>query len=264
MITFPAYLWPPIWDIKPTSASMLRDAKASRKRDWSMGPRIPQRWSRPPWPHINTVGFVIGSTGGRWEARVSSRVSAALCSSVRPAWAGCSVRDLRYAVTKAEYASLLFGIDCMRLKDGNSNTDVVFCAGLVGKEESVVRTLLKGYIPRMISNMLSREWRGRGDKQTSKAFPPLPITPFNPRIKSPESDSSSSIRLVQSSFPVHTSTCSVYGAIVWRRGVLRSISRSGGVPAHAHPVESHVGWLDAVRPICQCVDVVVKVRIRET
>ena len=47
-----------------------------------------------------------------------------------------------------------------------------------------------------------------GGRRTSKDFPPLPISPLSPRTKSPEGDSSSSIRLVQSSFPVQTTTCS--------------------------------------------------------
>jgi hypothetical protein len=35
-------------------------------------------------------------------------------------------------------------------------------------------------------------------------------------------------------------TCSEYAAIVFRSGVLRSMSRSGGVEAHSHVGEGHV------------------------
>lgn len=51
--------------------------------------------------------------------------------------------------------------------------------------------------------------------------------------------SSSSRLLVQSSFPVQSSTCSVYGAIVFSRGVLRSMSRSAGAAAHTHVGDGH-------------------------
>lgn len=46
--------------------------------------------------------------------------------------------------------------------------------------------------------------------------------------------------LVQSSFPVHIITCSEYAAIVFNSGVLRSMSRLGGVDAHSQVGDGHV------------------------
>jgi hypothetical protein len=46
--------------------------------------------------------------------------------------------------------------------------------------------------------------------------------------------------LVQSSCPVQNTTCSEYVAIVFSSGVLRSISRSGGVEVHSQVGEGHV------------------------
>jgi len=48
--------------------------------------------------------------------------------------------------------------------------------------------------------------------------------------------------LFQSDLPVQKTTCSAYAAMVLRRGVLRSMSRSGGVEAHGHVGVGHV-WV---------------------
>jgi hypothetical protein len=40
---------------------------------------------------------------------------------------------------------------------------------------------------------------------------------------------------------VHRTTCSEYAAMVLRSGVARSMSRSGGVAAHSHVGDGHVG-----------------------
>ena len=80
--------------------------------------------------------------------------------------------------------------------------------------------------------------------RTSNASPPFPITPLRPRMKSPAADCSSSMRLVQSSLPVHTRTCDEYAATVWRSDALRSISRSDGIGGggeHWQVGEGHVG-----------------------
>jgi hypothetical protein len=80
----------------------------------------------------------------------------------------------------------------------------------------------------------------KGNEQTSNASLPFPITPFRPLTKSPVAPSSCSMLLCQSSLPVHSTTCSEYAAIVLSRGVLRSMSRSGGVEAHSHVGDGHV------------------------
>lgn len=46
--------------------------------------------------------------------------------------------------------------------------------------------------------------------------------------------------LCQSDVPVERITCSAYEAIVFRRGVLRSMSRSGGKEAHSQVGEGHI------------------------
>lgn len=79
-----------------------------------------------------------------------------------------------------------------------------------------------------------------GGLQTSNASPPLPMMLLRPFTKSAVGPESSSRLLVQSSFPVARSTCSVYGAMVFNNGVLRSMSRSGGAAAHAHVGDGHV------------------------
>jgi hypothetical protein len=50
--------------------------------------------------------------------------------------------------------------------------------------------------------------------------------------------------LGQSDIPVHMITCSEYAAIVFKRDVLRSMSRSGGVEAQAHVGEGQVGVVE--------------------
>jgi hypothetical protein len=100
-----------------------------------------------------------------------------------------------------------------------------------------------------------------GGLQTSNASPPLPMMPLRPFTKSAVGPESSSRLLVQSSFPVARSTCSVYGAIVFNSGVLRSMSRSGGAAAHAHVGDGHVSMygIDCVGD-CRRGVVVVKAR----
>ena len=63
---------------------------------------------------------------------------------------------------------------------------------------------------------------------------------FNARVKWPAGDVSSSIREVQSGFPVQSSTCDEYGAMVCRSGVLRSMSRPAGVTVQGHVGDGHV------------------------
>ena len=90
----------------------------------------------------------------------------------------------------------------------------------------------------------------RENQPTSNPTPPLPMTPFRPLTNSPVSPSSFSILLVQSSFLVHIITCSEYAAMVLSNGVLRSMSRSGGVEAHSQVGDGHVcvyGIIEACR-----------------
>ena len=78
-----------------------------------------------------------------------------------------------------------------------------------------------------------------GNRPTSNPGPPFPITPLSPFTNSPVSPSSCSMLLTQSSFPVQKMTCSEYAAIVFNSGVLRSMSRSGGVAAHSQLGDGH-------------------------
>ena len=59
-ITFPANLWPPIWLTSPTwaptSLCKLLLSRALRNSACRSGPRMPHRWSRPPWPQMRTIG----------------------------------------------------------------------------------------------------------------------------------------------------------------------------------------------------------------
>jgi hypothetical protein len=66
------------------------------------------------------------------------------------------------------------------------------------------------------------------------------MTPFRPFTNSPVAPSSCSMLLCQSSLPVQSTTCSEYAAIVLSKGVLRSMSRWGGVEAHSHVGAGHV------------------------
>lgn len=74
---------------------------------------------------------------------------------------------------------------------------------------------------------------------TSKPVPPFPMTDFRPFMNAPVAPSSCSMLLCQSGLPVHNMTCSEYAAMVLRSGVLRSMSKSGGVDAHSHVGEGH-------------------------
>lgn len=57
---------------------------------------------------------------------------------------GCKVWDLRYADAKARYASVVCGIDGMRLNEGKRRAVVVLGVGLVGSDDAVIRTLWNG------------------------------------------------------------------------------------------------------------------------
>lgn len=59
---------------------------------------------------------------------------------------GCKRRAFRYAVAKSDKDVLVCGILCIRLKLGNKSAVVVFGVSLFGKEDAVMRTLVKGYI----------------------------------------------------------------------------------------------------------------------
>lgn len=63
---------------------------------------------------------------------------------------------------------------------------------------------------------------------------------FRPLTKVPVALESCSMLLCQSEVPVERITCSAYEAIVFRRGVLRSMSRSGGKEAHSQVGEGHI------------------------
>lgn len=82
--------------------------------------------------------------GGRSCAFVSLRRSFAFWVSERPAWAGCKLHDLRYAVAKAERAGVVCGIFGIRRKDGKSSAVVVLLVVLAGNEDAVTRMLLNG------------------------------------------------------------------------------------------------------------------------
>jgi hypothetical protein len=153
-ITLPAYLCPPIWLICATSASMPLRWNSVRNADCSMGPRIPQRWSRPPWPQIRTTGFVMGSGGGSLLAAASSRRSFAFWDEDRPSCMGCRVRAFRYAVAKSRHASGVCGIAGMRLNAGKRSAVVVFGVALTGSEDAVMMTLWNGYRSPSISMLI--------------------------------------------------------------------------------------------------------------
>src|ERR1700722_15376412 len=78
--------------------------------------------------------------------------------------------------------------------------------------------------------------------RTSKYLPPLPSIAFSCRPKSPQGVPwpSSSIRLVQSDFPVEMTTCCAHGAIDPLRVFLRSMFRPAGVSAQAHVGDGHL------------------------
>ena len=109
-----------------------------------MGPRMPQRWSRPPWPQINIVGFVMGCAGGSFAASDSSRRRLAFCAAERPLCMGWRVFALRYAVAKWERASGECGMFSMRLKLGKRRAVVVCFVLDCGREEAVMSTLVNG------------------------------------------------------------------------------------------------------------------------
>ena len=197
---------------------------------------MPHRWSRPPCPQTRTVGFVMGSGGGRSVALDSSRVRAAFCAAVRPECIGWRAGALRYAVAKLLKALVVCDIAFMRLKLGNNKAVVAEGASVAGNELAVIKTFVNGYhgVIFFFTTIPLRSGRRIGGLQTSNASPPFPITPLRPFTKAAVAPSSSSRLLAQSSFPVQRSTCSVYGAMVFNSGVLRSMSRLGGVEAHEH------------------------------
>lgn len=170
---------------------------------------------------------------------------------MRAEWAGWRCRAFRKAVAKAEKEEGVCGIEGMRRKEGKRRAVEVSDVEEGASEERVVRTLLKGYMIHesarlkhcnlIVECMCIFELNCM---HTSNAGPPLPISPLTPRMKSPPELGSSSSLLVQSSFPVHTTTCSVYAAMVFRSGVLWSISRSGGMGAHSHVGDGHDGVYD--------------------
>lgn len=93
MMTLPAKAWPPIWLI---SATLLAGDKEwggwlevgmverwcwnSERRS---GPRMPQRRSRVPWPHMRIMGWRRGEGGGE----VVGWVGGGFCG-VGEAWGG--------------------------------------------------------------------------------------------------------------------------------------------------------------------------------
>ena len=117
-----------------------------------------------------------------------------------------------------------------RVKEGKSRISVFEGSLDDGRDERVATMLLYGWYD-LLACVVSHSagvffllcCRGVHDgtyQRTSNRAPPLPITLFRPRTKSPALLCSSSIRLVQSGFPEHTTTCWAYDAIVFSRGVL--------------------------------------------
>ena len=148
---------------------------------------------------------------------------------------------LRYAVAKSLKALAVCVIALMRLKLGNSKAVVAEGVSVAGNELAVIKTFVNGChtVNYFFTAIPFHSGRRIGGLQTSNASPPFPIIPFRPFTKAAVTPSSSSRLLAQSSFPVHRSTCSVYGAIVFNSGVLRSMSRLGGVEAHEHVGDGH-------------------------
>lgn len=106
---------------------------------------------------MRIVGVIMGSAGGSFAARVSSRRRAAFCAVDSPSCMGCSVRALRYAVAKSENASGWWGISRMRLKLGNRRAVVAPSVFVLGNDEAVIRTLVNGYQYFMLVNVLRQE-----------------------------------------------------------------------------------------------------------
>lgn len=90
--------------------------------------------------------------------------------------------------------------------------------------------------PVSASNVLHTQM-GPESPRTSTYFPPLVRNPFNWRTST--ASSSSSIRLFQSSLPVHINTCCAYAAIDPLRFDSRSISRPSGDALQAHVGAGH-------------------------
>lgn len=74
----------------------------------------------------------------------------------------------------------------------------------------------------------------KGNEQTSNPGEPLPITPLIPWTKCCVGPESCSMLLCQSDWPVQRMICWLYAAMVFRRGVVRSMSRSEGAEAQGH------------------------------
>lgn len=114
----------------------------------------------------------------------------------------------------------------MYLKLGNRYADVVCIsdrAGLEeGNEEFVIATLWYGYTidssvkitpgSKQQTHLIKKE-RREMQIRTSENIPPRPINSLKSAARLSPAPSSS-IRELQSSFPVQTNTCSAYGAIV--------------------------------------------------
>lgn len=148
---------------------------------------MPHRASRPACPQMRIVGVIMGSAEGRSAAREEFRVRMAFCATGISACIGWRVSAVRCARARVRRVDGVDGRDGMDRKWGNRRMDVFvsFSVAVVdGNEDAVIRMLLNG----------------------SNASPPLPTTPFSPRMKSPAVDCSSSIRLVQSSLPVEMRT----------------------------------------------------------
>lgn len=179
---------------------------------------VPQRMSRPPCPQIKIVGECLMSIAfGNLDARSGERVSPARLDEGRDECILLSFSGRRKARTKVDRSTSVSsdcetftGMEGKYLKLGKRKAedmkdDDASAAG--GKDEFVTRMLLYGC--RKLLTTLYAVLEETDSIHTSEYFPPRPNSAFSPRTSPPQPSPSPSfsMRLVQSSFPVHTRIC---------------------------------------------------------